>query len=103
MKPVVKEFQDDVKLMKEVQRQAANGVSKDNLYVVSHDDDRTDRVAGKVEANEPDELGELVGARYNKKGDELRKIFQEFGFTSDEAGDLEEKLDHGTIFLLINS
>lgn len=76
---------------------------KKTIYVISHDDDRTDRVANKVEANEPDDLNELVGARLNKKGEELRAIFEEFGFSSEEAGDLEEKLDHGKILLLLNS
>ena len=103
MKPAVKEFQDDTALMDEVRRQAEAGIAKDDLFVISHDDDRTDRVAGSVDANEPSDLDELVGTRYDKKGDELRAIFEEFGFASDEAGDLEEKLDHGKILLLINS
>ncbi|AZL13979.1 general stress protein [Brevibacterium aurantiacum] len=103
MKPEIKEFQDDTELMAEVTRQASNGISKNNLYVLSHDDDRTDRVADEVNANEPDDLSELVGTRYDKKGDELRAIFEEFDFTPSESNDLEEKLDHGKILLLINS
>lgn len=102
MKPAVKEFQDDTALMDEVKRQAAAGIAKDDLFVISHDDDRTDR-AGSVNANEPDDLSNLVGTRYDKKGDELRAIFEEFGFTSNKSDDLEEKLDHGKILLLINS
>lgn len=88
--------------MAEVRRQASNGISKDDLYVISHDDDRTGRVADAADANEPDDLNELVGTRYTKKGDELRAIFEEFDFSSDEASDLVEKLDHGKILLLIN-
>lgn len=103
MKPAVKEFQDDTELMGEVNRQAAAGIAKDDLFVISHDDDRTHRVAGSVNANEPDDLSNPVGTRYDKKGDELRAIFEEFGFTSNESDDLEEKLDHGKILLLINS
>lgn len=103
MKPQVEEFQDDTELMSEVRQHAANGVSKDNLYVVSHDDDRTDRVADAVHANEPDDLSELVGIRYNQKGDELRAIFEEFGFDQTEANNLEEKLDHGKVLLLIDN
>ncbi len=103
MKPAVKEFQDDTALMDEVKRQAAAGISKDDLYVIAHDDDRTDRVAGNVNANEPDDLIKLVGTRYDKKGDELRAILEEFGFSSNESDDLEEKLDHGKVLLLINS
>lgn len=103
MTPTVKEFQDDTELMAEVGNQAANGVSKHDLYVISHDDERTDRVADKVKANEPDELSESVGTLYNKKGDELRAIFDEFGFDGAESDNLEEKLDHGKILLLIDT
>lgn len=105
MKPMVKEFQDDTELMKEVKSQAANGVKKENLYVISHDDDRTDRVASKVNANEVDAeeegLGTAVGNVFRKKGDELRAKFEELGFDQTEAGQLEEKLDHGKILLVI--
>jgi hypothetical protein len=101
MKPTVQEFQDDTKLKEEVKAQIHAGVKKENLYVISHDDDRSDRVAGSVGANEPDDLGELVGKKYSKKGDELRAVFQEFGFSTGEASELEEKLDHGKILLLI--
>lgn len=103
MKPAVKEFQDDTELMAEVRRQASNGISKHDLYVISHDDDRTERVADAVDANEPDDLNELVGTRYTKKGEELRAILEEFDFSSDEASNLEDKLDHGKILLLIKT
>lgn len=105
MKPEVKEFHDDEALMHEVKAQASYGVSKDNLYVMSHDDDRTERVAEKVNASEvgmgEEGLKTAVGNIFRKKGDELRSKFHELGFSKDEAGELEEKLDHGKILLLI--
>lgn len=105
MKPEVKEFQDDQALMNEVNAQANNGVSKDNLYVMSHDDDRTERVAENVNASQvgvyEEGLKAAVGNIFRKKGDELRTKFEELGFTENEAGELEEKLDHGKILLLI--
>lgn len=105
MKPIVKEFQDDLALVAEVKAQADKGISKDNLYVVSHDDDRTKRIADKVNANEigvkEEGLKVAIENMFNKKGDELRNKFEEMGFSQDEAGELEEKLDHGKILLLI--
>ncbi|ASK62267.1 general stress protein [Virgibacillus phasianinus] len=105
MKPAVKEFQDDKALMEEVKTQTQKGISKDNLYVISHDDDRTDRVAGNVDASEigakEEGLGTAVGNIFRKKGDELRTKFKELGFPQEEANELEEKLDHGKILLLI--
>lgn len=43
MKPTVKEFYDDKELITEVEKLSSQGVDKHNLYVLSHDDDRTDR------------------------------------------------------------
>ncbi|GAA0608785.1 general stress protein [Virgibacillus siamensis] len=107
MKPTVKEFQDDTALMKEVKSQAGKGVSKDNMYVMSHDDDRTDRVAGNVDANkvgiQEEGLDTAVNNIFRKKGDELRTKFNELGFSKDEASELEEKLDHGEILLVITN
>src|SRR5690625_7259848 len=51
MLPKVIEFDDDTKLMEEVKNLAAQGVSKDNLYVISHDDDSDKRVADSVDAS----------------------------------------------------
>lgn len=105
MTPIVKEFQDDMALVEEVKIQNSMGVSKDNLYVISHDDDRTKRIANKVNANEigvkEEGLKLAVENMFNKKGDELRNKFEEIGFSENEASMLEEKLDHGKIFLII--
>lgn len=103
MKPNVKEFKDDVELKKEIDQLNDKGVSKDSLYIMSHDDDRTDRVADSIDAGKLGEGFKLEdGKVFNKKGDELRAQFKEFGFSQDEANELEEKLDHGSI-LLINT
>lgn len=103
MKPDVKEFKDDVELKKEVKKLSEDGVSKSNLYVMSHDDDRTDRVADSIAAGKLGEgLSTEDGNVFTKKGDELRAQFKELGFSQDEANEFEKKLDHGTI-LLINT
>ncbi len=105
MKPIVKEFQDDTKLTEEVQKQIENGISKDDLYVISHDDDRTKRVADNADANTvgagEQGFGTSLKNVFRKKGDELRAKFNELGFSQDESSELEEKLDHGKILLLI--
>jgi len=67
MAPTFNEFEDERALAEEVQSRISQGTSKDNLYVLSHDDDRTERVADKTEASVPDELEGSIAARYNKK------------------------------------
>lgn len=100
MAPTFNEFEDERALAEEVQSRISQGTSKDNLYVLSHDDDRTERVADKTEASVPDELEGSIAAQYNKKGDELRAILHDFGFSKQESSDLEEKLDRGRILLV---
>jgi len=104
LKPEIKEFTDDVEVVDEVKRLVADGVSKDDLYVMSHDHDRTDRIADKANANtvgvSEEGFGTAVKNVFRKKGDELRAKLQELGFSEDEAANLEEKLDHGKILLI---
>ena len=106
MKPIVKEFKDDTELMDEVKGLSEKGVSKDHLYVMSHDDDRTDRVADQVDASKvgmkEEGFATYVSNIFNKKGDELRSQLKELGFSQAEADKYEEKLDEGTV-LLINT
>src|SRR5699024_813392 len=84
MLPKVIEFDDDTKLMEEVKNLAAQGVSKDNLYVLSHDDDRDKRVADSVDASTvgvgEEGLETFVKNIFRQKGDELRAQFEELGF-----------------------
>lgn len=106
MQPVVKEFKEDTALIEEIDSLSKKGVSKENLYVMSHDDDRTDRVAGDTDANKvgvrDESLQTAVGNIFRKKGDELRAKLKELNFTQQQADDLEGKLDQGKI-LLINT
>src|SRR5699024_10102844 len=104
MLPKVIEFDDDTKLMEEVKNLAAKGVSKDNIYVISHDDDRDKRVADNVDDSTvsigKEGLDNYVKNIFRQKGDELRAQFEELGFDPTEAEVLEGKLDEGKILLL---
>lgn len=100
MKPTVRAFHDDIGLINAVSKLTSEGVSKDGLYVIGHDDARMDCVVGDADA-QPHDLSDLVAERYNGKGEALRSLLRSFGFDSDESGDLEEKLDGGELLVLI--
>lgn len=105
MKPTYKEFQNDEQVVGAVQELKAQGVHENDLYVITHDDDRTKRVADNADANTVGVgdvgLDTYVKNVFRSKGDELRAQFQELGFTSGEAEQLEEKLDHGKVILVV--
>src|SRR5699024_5962511 len=101
MLPKVIEFDDDTKLMEEVKKLAAQGVSKDNLYVISHDDYRDKRVEDSVDASivgvVAEGLENYVKNIFRQKGDKIKAQFEELGFDHTESEVLEGKLDEGKI------
>lgn len=71
MKPVVKEYTNDEQLMKDVEELQQMGVAKEDVYVLAHDDDRTERLADNTNANtigaKETGLKHAVGNMFNKK------------------------------------
>lgn len=107
MEPEVKEFRDEKTLMEEVKTLQARGIHKDKLYVITHDSDRTNKIAGDADAHEvgihEEGLGTAVGNIFRKKDEKLRTKFKELEFPQDEINKLEEKLEQGKIILLISN
>jgi hypothetical protein len=107
LRPVFREFENDDYLVETAQRLKEQGTNSDEMYVLSHDSDRTERVANEAGLNT---LGSTeIGIRatlqnlFMKKGDELRNDLEQIGFTRTEAEDLEERLDKGKIFLIVET
>ncbi|WP_026688510.1 general stress protein [Alteribacter aurantiacus] len=105
MEPLYKEFYNDEEVVTAVDSLKSKGVNEDNVYILTHDDDRTDRVADNADANtvsmKEEGLDTSVKNVFRKKGDELRAQFEELGFTSDKAHSLEEKLDQGKVIVVV--
>lgn len=105
MKPFIREYDNDLKVKDDVMELKAQGVMPKDIYVLSHDDERTNRVADNAGANtiglNEIGLGEAVGNLFSKKGDELRSKLTEVGFSDLEAEAYEEKMDQGKILLIV--
>ncbi|MBI0443750.1 general stress protein [Bacillus velezensis] len=105
MKPVVREYTNDQKLMQDVKELQQLGVAKEDVYVLSHDDDRTDRLADNTDVNtigaKETGIKHAVGNMFNKKGDELRNKIHEIGFSEEEASQFEKRLDEGKVLLFV--
>ncbi|WP_442961090.1 general stress protein [Pseudogracilibacillus sp. SO30301A] len=80
MKPKVKEFTNDQALITEVQELTARGVDRTDIYVLTHDADRTNRLADNANINtigiEEEGIGTAVGNIFRKKEDDLREKLQ---------------------------
>ncbi|ALC84016.1 MULTISPECIES: general stress protein [Bacillus] len=105
MKPVVREYTNDEKLIQDVEELKRLGVNREDIYVLSHDDDRTNRVATHANANTigaaETGLADAVGNIFSKKGDELRNKMYDIGFSEAESASFEERLDEGKLLLFV--
>ncbi|MCP3031682.1 general stress protein [Halobacillus sp. A1] len=105
--PYIKEFTNDEKLMEDIKKLQNNGISSKEIYVLSHDDDRTNRIADNANANtiglSEQDVKTFVGNIFNKQGDELRAKLQEIGFSEEDAHEYEEDMDEGKVLLIVTS
>ncbi|MED4130464.1 MULTISPECIES: general stress protein [Shouchella] len=107
MKPVYREFYNDEEVVNVVKALKQKNIMEDDIYVITHDDDRTDRVADNADANtitaSETGLGTSIKNTFRSKGDELRSKFEEIGFSEPEAEQLEEELDQGKIIVAVTN
>lgn len=105
MKPFIKEYTNDEQLVTDVSILKDRGLDKNNVYVISHDNDRTDRIAGNADANtigmKEMDFGNAVGNLFSSKGDELRTKLNEIGLSEEEANKYEEEMDEGKVLLIV--
>ncbi|PYZ92001.1 general stress protein [Salipaludibacillus keqinensis] len=105
MSLIYKEFHNDEEVVGSVSSLKEKGIDAENIYVVTHDDDRTDRVADNADANtiglNEQDFGTAAKNVFRKKGDELRAKFNEVGFTQEESDALEGKLDEGKVIVVV--
>lgn len=102
-KPFIKGYSNDEELQTDIEKLKSQNVGENDIYVISHDDERTKRIAKNVEintigANEMG-IGDAVKGAFDKKGDQLRKQLENIGFS--EAENYESEMDKGTVFLIV--
>ena len=105
MAPFFKVYHDDERIQEDISILKANKIEKENIYVLSHDDDRTNRIAKNTEANtigaSEQGLTDVVKSVFEKQGDELRDKIESVGFSEAEASEYEAELDKGAVFLIV--
>ncbi|MBH0228891.1 general stress protein [Halobacillus yeomjeoni] len=105
MKPLVREYSNDEKLMEDVKSLKQKGIDNENIYILAHDDDRTERISSNVNANtiglSEQDLKKVLGNIFSKQGDELRTKLQEMGLSEQEAEEYEEDMDEGKVLLIV--
>ncbi|SHE53313.1 Heat induced stress protein YflT [Seinonella peptonophila] len=106
-RPLLQEFSKDEHLISEVHRLKSQGVKQEDLYILTHDHDRTSRIAEKADVNtigiSETGVGTAIQNLFRKKGDALRNEMIEMGFDSTEVEVLEDHLDKGRILLIVDT
>ncbi|UVI31639.1 general stress protein [Paenibacillus spongiae] len=88
----------------QVKRHAAQGYTRDQLFVLAHDKDRTDRLAEKTDTEqiglEEEGLGTALANIFRSRGDELRAKMKSVGVGDAEAERLERSMDQDKIVVI---
>src|SRR5699024_8940702 len=105
-KPFIKGYKNDEELQTDIEKLKSQNVGENDIYVISHDDERTKRIAKNVEintigANEMG-IGDAVKGAFDKKGDQLRKQLEKIGLYENEDEKYEAEMDKGKVFIIVN-
>lgn len=80
------------------------GYPQTSIYVLAHDEDRTDRVADETNTEKigliEEGLGSSIANLFRSHGDELRNKMKSLGVSNVDAEWLEAELDKGLIVMI---
>lgn len=98
------EYNSDTEAAKGIDALKTNGIQSSDIYILTHADHRTERIAEMSQANTvgmaETGIGTAVANIFRNKGDELRSKLQELGFTEQESEVLEKKLDQEKVIVV---
>ncbi|MDA2035907.1 general stress protein [Bacillus cereus] len=104
-KPFVYEFITEKEVMNAANDLVKKGIDQKDIYVLTHEKERTDRIADNADVNtigiKEEGLGTSIINVFQNTGDQLRNKMQELGLNEEEANFYEEKLDEGKILLFV--
>ncbi|GIO22170.1 general stress protein [Oceanobacillus sp. J11TS1] len=97
----VKSYTNDEMLENDVKTLKDKDIHSKDIYVLSHDDDRTARIVKNTELQGIDYNKQDIGEDFEKQGDELREKLRELGISDEDAREYEEDMDEGKVFLIV--
>jgi hypothetical protein len=93
-----------VEVQEQVYRYQAEGYAKDYIYVLTHDKDRTNRIAENTDAEKigiaEEGLGTAIANIFRSNGDELRAKMRSLGISEQDAERLEQEMDQDKILVI---
>lgn len=96
--------ENSVKAKEKIDQLTTQGYTKDEIYVITHQKDRTEKIADHLDVEnvgiEEEGLLDKVANVFRSRGDELRNQFQNLGLTEAEADQYEAELDKGRVVII---
>ena len=102
-----KEFMTDDEAIRGIQEIKTKAILEEDIYVLTHEDFRTEKLAEMASANKvglaEQGLGSTIANVFKSKGDELRAKFEELGFSQPMAENLEKKLEEHQVIVVVKN
>ncbi|CAM4091999.1 general stress protein [Paenibacillus alkaliterrae] len=93
-----------VEVQDQVYKFQTEGYPKDNIYVLTHDKDRTKRIVNSTGAERigvaEEGLGTAIANIFRSNGDELRAKMRSLGISRQDAERLEREMDQDKILVI---
>ncbi|MCM3130404.1 MULTISPECIES: general stress protein [unclassified Paenibacillus] len=103
-KSYAKVVENGIQAVEAVKELREAGYTTDQIFVLAHDQDRTDRIADKANAKEigikEEGMFDSLANLFRSRGDELRAKIVSMGYTEAEADYYEKELDKGKVLVI---
>ncbi|MEK5059265.1 general stress protein [Paenibacillus shunpengii] len=103
-KSYAKVVENGIQAVEAVRELREAGYTTDQIFVLAHDPDRTDRIADKANAKEigikEEGMFDSLANLFRSRGDELRAKIVTMGYTEAEADYYEKELDKGKVLVI---
>lgn len=104
MKAYAKLVNNGLEAMDVVRDLHSQGYNRDEVYVLAHGKERTDRLADTTDASKigmtEEGVFDSIANLFRSRGDELRSKIESMGFDSYEASMYEAELDQGKVLVM---
>ncbi|MNI51049.1 General stress protein 17M [compost metagenome] len=93
-----------VEVRKKIEELVSEGYQRDNLFVLTHNKERTEHISDNTDAGTIGVAEEgvitAIANLFRSQGDELRAKLTAMGVSKEHAEQLEGEMDHGKIVIL---
>lgn len=103
-KSYAKIVENGVQAVEEVNQLRSSGYVYEDIFVLAHDGDRSERIAETADADQigmkEEGMFDALANLFRSRGDELRAKITSLGFTEAEAQFYEKELDLGKVLVI---